>query len=207
MSGFHDVRLPLEISLGASGGPQRLTDVVRLASGKERRNARWSRSLRRWDLGGSVVTADQAHALIAFFEARGGRLNAFRMRDPIDWKSCAPSREPAAEDQLLGLGDGETQTFQLVKRYGESSPRPARRIIAGSVKISIAGIESVAFELDAPSGRITFATPPTEGAEIRAGFEFDTTVRFDADELEFSVVGADAVRIGRVPLMEVVEAP
>src|SRR4051812_21513312 len=48
---FHEVRFPLDISLGSRGGPRRRTDIVTLASGREQRNARWAHSLRRYDAG------------------------------------------------------------------------------------------------------------------------------------------------------------
>jgi uncharacterized protein (TIGR02217 family) len=68
---------------------------------------------------------DAAHELIAFFEARVGRLNGFRFRDPVDFRSCAPRGEVSAADQVIGAGDGATAAFQLVKRYdsgGQSHP-------------------------------------------------------------------------------------
>jgi hypothetical protein len=34
-NGFHEVRLPLRLSLGASGGPGRRTDIVALSNGGE----------------------------------------------------------------------------------------------------------------------------------------------------------------------------
>ena len=117
MSAFHEVRLALALAFGSSGGPECATDVARLASGAESRNARWAGSRRRWDVGGAAVKADVAHELIAFFEARRGRMHGFRFRDPVDWKSCAPSQAVAAADQALGVGDGETTEFQLVKHY------------------------------------------------------------------------------------------
>ena len=40
MSGFHDVRLVLPVSIGAAGGPERMTDVLQLASGREQAAAR-----------------------------------------------------------------------------------------------------------------------------------------------------------------------
>ena len=38
---FHAVRFPAGISLGASGGPERRTEIVVLGSGAEERNSRW----------------------------------------------------------------------------------------------------------------------------------------------------------------------
>ncbi len=86
---FHEVRFPLDISLGSRGGPRRRTDIVTLASGREQRNARWAHSLRRYDAGLGVRTLDALAAVIAFFEERRGRLYGFRFRDRADALSCA----------------------------------------------------------------------------------------------------------------------
>jgi len=90
MADFHEVRFPLDVSLGSRGGPQRRTDIVTLASGREHRNARLAHSRRRYDAGLGVRTLDALHAVVAFFEERRGRLYGFRFRDRVDWKSCAP---------------------------------------------------------------------------------------------------------------------
>jgi uncharacterized protein (TIGR02217 family) len=50
-NGFHEVRFPLRLSLGASGGPGRRTDIVALSNGGETRNARWADARRRYDAG------------------------------------------------------------------------------------------------------------------------------------------------------------
>ena len=57
-------------------------------------------------------------AVLDFFEARRGRLTGFRFRDPLDWRSCAYGGSPSALDQAIGVGDGVTTEFALVKRYG-----------------------------------------------------------------------------------------
>jgi uncharacterized protein (TIGR02217 family) len=206
MSLFHDERLPLALAFGASGGPERATDVVRLASGAESRNARWARSRRRWDAGGAAVTVDAAHELVTFFEARRGRMFAFRFRDPVDWKSCGPSQAASAMDQRLGTGDGAKTAFQLVKRYASGEAFQDRMIakpVLGTVRVAIDSIETQAFTVDESSGVVTFDAPPPPGAVLSAGFEFDTPVRFDADRLELALAGHDAVRVGRVSLVEV----
>ena len=40
MNAFHDVRFPVAIGFGATGGPERVNEIVRLTSGQERRNQR-----------------------------------------------------------------------------------------------------------------------------------------------------------------------
>ena len=44
MPAFHEVTFPLDIALGASGGPERRNEIVTLTSGSERRNLRFARS-------------------------------------------------------------------------------------------------------------------------------------------------------------------
>lgn len=206
MTGFHEIRLPLAASMGAVGGPERLTEVVRLASGAESRNARWSGSRRRWDVGGTVMRLDVAHDLIAFFEARGGRLNGFRFRDPVDWKSCAPGEAASAVDQVIGTADGAAAAFQLVKHYTsgvDTFTRAISKPVDGTVMVALDGVEMTAFSVDLSTGVVTLDDAPAEGAEVSAGFAFDTPVRFDVDRLDLALVGHGAARIVRAPLVEV----
>src|SRR5919199_5222676 len=101
---FHEVRFPLDVSLGSRGGPVRRTDIVALASGREHRNSRWAHSRRRYDAGLGIRTVDALHAVIAFFEERRGRLHGFRFRDRTDWRSGPPSALPTPFDQTIGTG-------------------------------------------------------------------------------------------------------
>ena len=203
MSGFDEVLLPLGIALGATGGPELVTDVVRLASGFESRNARWSRSRRRWEVGGAVMRTDQAQELMAFFEARGGRMKGFRFRDPLDWKSCAYSHEISALDQALGVGDGVSLSFQLRKLGASDVERVVTKPVASSVVVAVDGVATEAFEVDPATGIVVFEAAPAEGAILTAGFAFDVPVRFDTDRLDMALVGHDAVRVMRAPLVEV----
>lgn len=206
MSPFHEVRLPLALAIGANGGPERLTEIVRLASGAESRNARWAGSRRRWEIGGATIKADLAHDLIAFFEARQGRVHGFRFRDPVDWKSCSPGDAISPVDQPLGTGDGETTAFQLSKRYvsGEQSvERIITKPVEGSVVVALNSVVTLAFDVDLTTGVVTFDEPPADGADLTAGFAFDVPMRFDLDRLDVALMGQDAVRVMRVPLVEV----
>lgn len=207
MSDFHEVSLPLALAFGASGGPERRTDVVTLGSGRESRNTPWAQARRRYDLAGAARTLDDVHALIAFFEARRGRLHGFRFRDVMDWRSRAPGQTPIATDQQLGVGDGVRKSFQLVKTYadaGGASVRPIRKPVAGSVVAAIEGLATSNFNLDTATGVITFALAPAIGAVVTAGFAFDTPVRFDTDRLEARLEGVGAGRIIAAPLIEIV---
>lgn len=211
MSDFHEVRFPTDIARGARGGPERLTQIVALASGREVRNSRWAHSRRRYDAGLGVRSLDALAAVVGFFEERCGRLYGFRWHDRLDWKSCLPSQEPAATDQVIGTGDGTTAVFQLCKTYG-AGPSAYRRTITkpcdGTVRIALDGVEQAAtsFACDMTTGRIDF-TPgaiPPPGAMVSAGFCFDVPVRFDIDAIEVDLSAFEAGEIPRIPVIEIV---
>lgn len=205
---FDDVRFPTAIARGASGGPERRTDVVTTASGREERNSRWAQSRRRYNVGFGVKTLADIHAVVSFFEERRGRLHAFRFKDAADWTSGAHGSAPAPTDQVLGTGDGSTATFQLVKRYGSGIRTYVRTITApvpGSVVVAVNGAATIFFTLDAATGRITF-TPghvPATGASVTAGFQFDVPVRFDTDQISINLSHFEAGEIPDIPLIEV----
>lgn len=206
MSGFHDVRLPSVLALGATGGPQAPAEVIRLASGREVRVARFSAGRRRWEIGGGTMPIEAAEALAAFFEARRGPVHAFRFRDPFDARSAPPGGTVSAFDQPLGTGDGTRRVFPLVKRYGSGEDAVVRRIrkpVAGSVRAGVDGVETTAFAVDAASGEVVFDAPPPPGAALTAGFEFDLAVRFAEDRIEMTLEAPGAVRIARAGLVEV----
>jgi uncharacterized protein (TIGR02217 family) len=185
---FHEVRFPDDISRGARGGPERRTQVVELATGDEERNASWADSRRRYDAAYGVRRADDLAAVVAFFEARNGRLHGFSWKDWGDYRSGLPSTPVTPIDQALGTGDGETEAFQLVKRYESGAQSWTRRIVkpvAGTVRAALAGVEQVSgWSANATTGIVTFDTAPASGDLVTAGFEFDVPVRFDTDRLD-----------------------
>ncbi|RVV99004.1 TIGR02217 family protein [Mesobaculum littorinae] len=205
---FHEVRFPADVSRGSMGGPERRTEIVTLANGFEERNSPWAQSRRRYDAGLGLRSLDDVARVVAFFEARGGQLHGFRWKDWADHTSGLPSQAPGPEDQVLGLGDGETQVFRLVKRYGDAAAEYVRDIakpVAGTVVAAVGGLpmrEGAGFEVDTQSGLVTFDRPPPEGTEVTAGFAFDVPVRFDTDRIGVAV---DDFRSGQVPALPVVE--
>jgi uncharacterized protein (TIGR02217 family) len=208
---FHEVRFPTEIAFGSSGGPERRTEIVTLASGHEERNTRWADSRRRYNAGYGVRSVDDLHAVIAFFEERRGRLHGFRWRDRMDWKSCPPTATPTPLDQTIGAGDGTIATFQLVKRYGVlHAPylRVIRKPVQGTVRVAVDGVEMAEGEdwsCDPVTGLVTFAPGGVPGADdtVTAGFAFDVPVRFDVDRLEINLTGFTAGDIPTIPLVEI----
>lgn len=206
---FHEVRFPTGISIGSRGGPERRTEIVTLGSGHEERNSSWADSRRLFNAGYGVRSLDDIYLVIAFFEARRGRLHGFRFRDFSDWKSGPPGGLITPMDQPLGTGDGATTQFQLSKTYvsgSESYIRPISKAVAGTVRIAADAFELTTgtdFGVDSSTGLVTFTTPPASGAALTAGFEFDVPVRFDQDRLEIDLASFNAGQIPDIPLREI----
>ena len=204
---FHEIRFPDNISRGALGGPERRTQIVELASGDEERNANWANSRRRYDVAYGIRRADDLAAVVAFFEARNGRLYGFRFKDWADYKSSLPSLAISPTDQQIGTGNGSLKTFQLSKRYTSGTQSWTRTIakpVSGTIMIALGLVEQMSgWTLDATTGIVTFTTAPGISVIVRAGFEFDVPVRFDTDMLDVTL---DIERLGSItsiPLLEI----
>lgn len=195
---FHPIRFPLDVALGARGGPERATDIVTLASGREERNSRWAHSRRRYNAGYGIKSRADMQAVLAFFEERRGRFHAFLWRDALDH---------TATDEAIGTGDGETMSFQLVKKYGaDFDPylRPITKPVVETVVVKVDGIDT-AVSVDPLTGIVTLAEAPEAGAAITASFDFDVPVRFDIDRLDIELASFDAADAPSIPVIEVRE--
>lgn len=203
---FHEVRFPDNISRGARGGPERRTQIVELSNGAEERNASWANSRRRYDVAYGIRRADDLAAVVAFFEARNGRLHGFRFKDWADFKSCLPSQTPGPTNQPIGTGNGSATLFQLTKRYtsgAQSWSRAMTKPVAGTVTIALNGTpQASGWSVSTATGLVTFTTAPAAGVAITAGFEFDVPVRFDTDVLDVTL---DLERLGSITSIPLIE--
>jgi uncharacterized protein (TIGR02217 family) len=205
---FTETRLPARLAFGSTGGVERRTDVVQLASGYEQRSTPWADGRRRYLIGGGVRAIEEVQALVAFFEAQRGRLNGFRFQDFADFSSAPPGTGVTALDQAIGTGDGATTVFQLAKTYGAGGGayvRPINKPVAGAVLIAVAGsaLASSAFSVDTTTGLVTLAAAPAAGQAVTAGFQFDVPVRFDAERIDMTLESFEAARLVAVPLIEI----
>ena len=210
-SAFQEIVFPIGVALGSTGGPQRKTEIVTLGSGSELRNARWIDSRRQYDAGSGLRSMADLAGVVAFFEQCRGRLTGFRYRDPLDDRSCAFGLTPTPIDQLIGVGDGTTTVFQLVKVYGGTTDAWTRTItkpVTGTVRIAVAYVEKTLttdFTVDSTTGVVTFATTaiPPAGSSITAGYQFHVPVRFDTDDLKVDLTQFAAGNIPGIPLLEI----
>lgn len=206
---FHEVRFPASLSFGSIGGPERRTDIVRLANGFEERNTPWAHSRRRYDAGLGMRSLDDIETLIAFFEARMGQMYGFRWKDWSDFKSATATAEPTFTDQDIAVGDGVQRAFQLTKTYRSGAftyARPIAKPVLGTVRVGVEQDEmkeGVDYSVDLTTGIVSFEIPPAEKMVIKAGFEFDVPVRFDTEIVQTSVASFQAGDAPNVPVIEV----
>ncbi|GHC69296.1 DUF2460 domain-containing protein [Limoniibacter endophyticus] len=200
-NGFHEVDFPLSIAFNTTGGPERRNEIVALTSGHEKRNARFADSRRHFDAGSGMRAVEDLQTVAEFFEARHGSLYGFRFRDPFDHRSA---RQVTPLDQVLGVGDGETKHFALVKQYGVGADAYRRGIdkpVAGSVRAAVDGAETTDFTLK--GGTVLFDVAPMAGQSVTAGFLFDVPVRFDMERLVLNLSSFRAGIAPSIPLIEV----
>ncbi len=211
LSDFNEVRFPVDIAFGSSGGPERSTEIVTLGSGREKRNQRWMQSRRRYEAGYGVKDLDALQEVVAFYEAQRGPLIGFRFRDPLDWKSCAAGQTISADDQVLGEGDGTTTQFRLRKSYGHGQEAYSREIVkphSGSVRIAVDGVAleiGTQIMVDDTTGLVDFQPDivPAPGTLVTAGYAFDVPVRFASDQFTVNIAAFQAGDVPSIPLVEI----
>lgn len=208
---FHEIRFPVDISAGSSGGPERLTDIVSLRSGHEDRNSIWYASRHRYDASMGIRSVSRVYEVLEFFEGRRGRLYGFRWKDWSDYKSCPPNDDITSADQTIGTGDGSTKRFQLTKSYSANfNPwiRIVRKPVEGTVLISLDGEDLVInnhFTVEIATGIVNFTVPPGVGKIVKAGFEFDVPVRFNSDFLNIAIENFQAGTLPQIDILEILE--
>ncbi|WP_374523897.1 DUF2460 domain-containing protein [Sphingopyxis sp.] len=205
MQAYDAVDFPLAIGREAMVATEFSTQIVSSPAGHEQRASEWAEARMRYDAGPGIRSEADVRTLADFFRARRGAARAFRFRDPFDHGSAADGGLPGAGDQWLGAGDGNRRQFALVKRYGAGDAVQERGIrlpVAGSVRVSVGGIETAAFSVTA-DGEVLLDAAPSAGVAVRAGFLFDVPVRFAEDRLEVSRATFLAGEMASVPLVEV----
>lgn len=163
---------------GWQGGPRFKTVIVTMANGRERRNADNAearhvfsvpfRNIKRTD----YANIKQMHLVCK------GMLHAFRFRDALDFK---------ADNEVFDTGNGVKTVFQLRKLSTVDGVSYTRNVYA--IKTAVVTVNGVAtaVTIDYRRGTVTFAGAPANGAALRWTGEFDVWVRFNQDDLPFSI--------------------
>ena len=210
MNAFDDVPYPLALGLDAKISPEFSTSVATTASGFEHRNSLWGNARLSFDVGPGVRSDADMGTLIAFFRARRGAARGFRLGDPSDFSSHGMVGTPTSADQVIGVGDGVSASFGLIKIYGDGAQDPQTRRITrprvGTVMVSVNGVTVTNGWTLGDAGMVNFVVAPPSGAVIRAGFLFDVPVRFEKDVLDVTGTTFAAGEAPSVPVIEIREA-
>lgn len=188
MSFFESQFPPNYLLQGFTWKPTFHTTTVVFGSGSQQRNKDWSAPL---GSGAAVLSCDETAktAIQAFFLAVGGGFDGFRAKIWADY---------IGTNQLIGVSDGSTTVFQLVKQYITGARTFTKNIykpVAGTVTLvegtTLGGaVNFPSFTVDSTTGLTTLTAQPTTGHSIWATFQFDTPVTM-IDELDISVTSAN----------------
>lgn len=156
--------------------PQWKTEIKETPSGREYRGTFMSYPRYRYRLSFGFLRDTAAEPelsqLLGFFNARRGAFDTFLFVDPSD---------NVVVDQVIGVGDGVTTSFQLVRTYG-GVIEPVYDPASGYTILVNGGASS--YTLGA-LGLVTFVTAPPAGHEVTFTGSFYWRCRFVSDELPF----------------------
>lgn len=188
---FHDVLFPKAISYGSKGGPKFLTQIVTLASGKERRNIAWSQVRAEYDVSHGIKEAGQMSELREFFYARMGQAYSFRFFDHAD--NQIMEQQIASYDAL----NPTLKKFQIYKSYVSGANQYVRKITKiDSTRDFILKIQPdvgsptyltspANFVLNYGTGEVTLTNALTSGQNLVVEFAvFHVHVRFGIDHFD-----------------------
>ena len=184
---FVEERLELGIDYGAVGGPSFSTEIIENAAGLEQRNALLWLPLGRWQLGERMLldsaydSIQEVQYLRSFHSSKRGSKTGFRFKDWSDYR---------AVNVQIGIGDGSSKEFQLIKIYQVGdyyTVRPILKPVAASVKLYLDELPITTWAVDETTGIVTLDVPAANNRVITADFEFDVPVRFEADKIEWTL--------------------
>lgn len=163
---------------GWQGGPSFKTRIVSMANGRERRNAEQAYARHAYSAPfRNIRPADYANIKQMHLVCRG-MLHAFKFKDLLDYQAAG---------EVFGAGTGAQTVFQLRKISTIDGVSYTRNVYAiRSAAVTVNGV-AAAPTIDMDRGTVTFAAAPAAAAVLRWTGEFDIWVRFNQDDLPFSI--------------------
>jgi uncharacterized protein (TIGR02217 family) len=166
------------------------TTVQENVSGKESRVALWTYPRHQWDLTFDFLRQGTVHGgaysefaqLAGFFNQRQGQFDTFLYTDTDD---------SGVTGQAIGVGDGATTTFQLVRAFGGFvepilAPNSVAAVKVNGVTKTPVTDYAVSNWGSSTPGVVTFTSPPANGLPVTADFSFYFPCRFVDDTMAFA---------------------
>jgi uncharacterized protein (TIGR02217 family) len=200
---FHDVRFPIDLSFGFSGGPAFDVDITKTKAGIEQRNLNKEFPQATYTAPYNNRDDEGYGRILDFYYARNGKAYGFRYKD---W------RDYLARSQLVGMYTGSSNQFQLKKVYGDEANTYTRIItkpVIGTLIIYVNGNLIMNWNCNYLTGIVTI--PGLTGTvsqpdKIYADFEFDVSVRFDNDfPQEATESAGEFISVGTIKFLELID--
>lgn len=195
---FLEIRFPESIAFNSSSILEFNTTIIKAKNGYEQRNINWNSNKMKFNIINGIKTKTELDELITFFRNVKGAGYGFRFKDFTDYQT---------ENQYIGVGNGETKEFQLIKAYRVSDNivyyRKITKPVISTVRVFINDIESKDFNIDLTTGLITLNTVPEVNTSIKANFEFDVPVRFENDIMEITMNSINSGNVKEIILTEI----
>lgn len=175
---FIEERLLDSVSYGTVYGESFNTDVKVMRNKSESRNMQWSESQGVYTVVFDALLDEDRAKVMKVFRTCRGRGIGFRLKNWVDYK---------AKNEVLGVMTENTQSFQLKitsSAGGYTTEKTIRKPVVGRVKVFADGVE-VAAIIDYTKGIITVNA--AIGSTISWSGEYDIPVRFDNDDIHWSV--------------------
>jgi uncharacterized protein (TIGR02217 family) len=196
MENFINIRFPVDISYGSSGGPEYNTDLIITTTGYEHRYDQWSKPRLRFNVAGGIKNRSQIAELLSFFHLCKGRFYGFKYKD---WSDFRLQKEP-----LKPLGNN---AYRIVKNYNFQDKlinvREITQPVVETIKLydGLKQLNIEEFKFDANKSVIILDQHTTN--DIKITCDFDIPARFDVDYLPITLESYNSFFMPEIPIIEI----
>ena len=199
---FYEILFPKSISIKSKYFIEYDTNINKSKNGREQRISNRENPLLSYNIVSGIKTKNDIEEIIQLFKLVKGRAIGFRFKDWLDY---------SVNNQIIGIGDGKTKDFQLIKSYTniieENNINYIRKIfkpVKSTVSIFINNVDYTDnVKINYLNGIVSFDEAVTENDIIKANFEFDVPVRFDNDILEINMKNTNSGEVNNIKLVEI----
>lgn len=174
------------------------TIVQKAVSGQETRAAtqvypRYQYTL-TYEFLRSAATYAEMQTLLGFYNARQGSFDTFLFTDPDD---------NSITGQQIGIGDGSTKTFQLVRAIGGFNDIIQAPNVVSAVYLTGVLQSGGSWSVDATTGLLTFTAAPALNKIITVDFSWYWRCRFMDDQYDFDKFMSQLWSVGQIQFITV----
>lgn len=169
------------------------TIIQKSGNGRRKTLSRWPYPEWVIDIDLTKLDPDEYKYTAGFFAKMRGKAGSFLWKDTEDYRE---------ENVQIGIGDGETTGFQLVRNLGDQFVEPVLDILADTLIVMV-NDEPVTVSAIDDDGWIILASAPTVGATVTASFEYYWRVAFNDDDLTWTNLFYDLYNLKSIKLVTV----